>query len=818
MVLREARRFLQSSPILSLSAVAVLALGIGASALALALLLAFSSLTYPGMRALSYATIAEQTEGGGSMPISWQRFAELRASPEQNASLAAYSRQISTTLEIRGKGRPLKVAAVSRGFFSIFTPGLRVGRDFTRVEEGHAGTHVVILSLPFAVSLFKSPEAALNQFVEIHGLPFRVVGVAPRGFDGLFGVSVEAWVPANCVIPLAMDLPAWLAKAKPDAWQQPATFYGIAVSERVSSKELAAELSTSLPLRASTESALRVSQGLTTDPVRDAKLRKRLRFGLLLALVFTLVSALNYSLLLLARTPRYAEEVRLKKSLGAGSARLLAELMVGPAITVGAGLAAAALLWVGGLTLISRISPFYGQLVQGSWRAALLAFGVQVPFACALTLVIALVPTLGLLREDCTPRLGYGSTATRRAGALLQVVVTLQIAFCIGTWILAGMIVSSVALLMREPLGYDPTHLAAVYIGPGVAGVTFNITSRDRTFPRISVIKSLLDQVTALPGVRSAAFAGDAPLDSPMGTIELQRTGDSAPATPITVNDTPVSPGYFRTMGSTMIRGREFSWQDLAGSANEVVVNEALARELWPGANPVGRSVRLIYPRFSGIPSSSATALVIGVVENMRFSGITESPEPTVFESLKGRAFVTSDLIVDGSASIHSLEGVVSRQLTAQIPELRVLRTYSVADRARASLWPEKKRAGFALAGALVMALVAYIGLYGALAYYVNTRRRELAVRICLGALPGTIRRIVLARTARCALLATAVSAPLWPMLMQLSSSEYLGRVSWSTTRAVLLSLACVAVAIFISLVPAIAATNISPAVELKEQ
>jgi ABC-type antimicrobial peptide transport system permease subunit len=104
------------------------------------------------------------------------------------------------------------------------------------------------------------------------------------------------------------------------------------------------------------------------------------------------------------------------------------------------------------------------------------------------------------------------------------------------------------------------------------------------------------------------------------------------------------------------------------------------------------------------------------------------------------------------------------------------------------------------------------------MAYYVNTRRRELVVRVCLGALPGTIRGIVLVRAARCALLAIALSAPLWPLLAHLSSIDYLGRVSWSAPRAILLALACVVVAIVISLVPARAATSISPAEELKEQ
>jgi predicted permease len=803
MVLREARRLLQRSPILSLSAIAVLALGIGASGLALALLLAFSSLTYPGMRALGYATIAEQTAGGGSMPISWQHFEKLRAAPEQNVSQAAYSRQISTTIEIDGKSRPLKLAAISRGFFSVFTPRLSAGRDFTPEEENQAGTHVVILSLPLAVSLFQSPDAAVNRFVTMDGLSFRVVGVAPESFQGLFGHSVAAWVPASCVLPLVMKLPAWLIKAKPDAWKELAIFYGLAASNQVSSAELVRQLRSSLPLRGAT---LHVSKGLTTDPIRDARLRKWLRLGLLLALVFTIVSALNYSLLLLARTPRYAEEVRLKKALGAGSGRLVIELMVGPGLTGAAGLVAATLLWAGGLLLVSRVSPFYAQLVRGSWRTALLAFGIQVPLACVLTLLIVLIPAFGLIRDDAVPRLGYGSTATRRAGSLLQTVVTLQIASCISTWILAGMIVAAVTAVVSQPLGYDASDLNVVAVGPGPNGVTFAVPAHGIS-PALS---GLLDQVGALPGVRAACSASDAPFDSAMQTLEVEPMNGGS-AAPVTVNQTSVTPGYFRTMGNRILRGRAFSWQE--ESENEAVINQAMARELWPDVNSVGRSLKLLYPAFK----TSSVATIVGVVEDMRFSGYAESPEPTVFLPFRGGGGGFA-LIANGAESLRSLQDVVSRQVAAQMPGLVVRYSYRMEDRALASLWKVEKRAYFALAGALLMALVAYIGLYGALAYYVDSRRRELAVRTCLGAMPSSIRKIVVVRAARCALLAVALSAPLWVMLARLTSSDYLGEVSWSTSRAIFLSLACVAVAIFIALIPAIAATNISPAQELKEQ
>ncbi len=144
------------------------------------------------------------------------------------------------------------------------------------------------------------------------------------------------------------------------------SFYGVIKSDHLSSAALASASSKSLPLRTTGKAPLHVSQGLTSDPVRDARVRKWLRLGLLLASVLTIVSSLNYCMLLLARTPRYSEEIRLKRALGATSGGLMAELMIGPTAMVGIGFIVACLLCTCGMMVISSLSPFYGQLVSGS--------------------------------------------------------------------------------------------------------------------------------------------------------------------------------------------------------------------------------------------------------------------------------------------------------------------------------------------------------------------------------------------------------------------------------------------------------------------
>lgn len=810
MILREARRFFRSARVLTVSAVLVLALGLGTSGLALGLLLAFSSPVYPGLRHEGFATLGPSAGSGSSMHIAWNTIGRLRASVGGGTRMAAWSGPVAQQMSVNGASRPLLLAVVSNGFFGAFTEPLAAGRDFSASEAEQKDSRSLIVSAALARRQFGSISGALGRFIRIQGTAYQVIGVAPAAFHGLFGQPADAWAPAGDLIPLVFQV-SLPPQAPPDIWKAVNLFYGVAASDHASSAELAAELNHWPKLRDSVAAPLTAVPGLTSDPERDAKTARWMRLGLLLALVFAVVSSLNYGLLLLARAPRLAEEVRLRRALGADSRNVMAELMAGPLAIMAAGLLLAWGLCAAGAIAAARIPGFYGEAVRGAWHSAIPVIAVMAALAILLTALIALVPAAVLVRDRAMPNTGY--TATSRTGWLLQATVTLQIAFCIGTCLLAGMMVSGLLHAMRTPLGYNTAGLTVVEIGPGPHGVSFSM-GPNQTFPTAGSIRSLFEQIRALPGVESVSYTSVAPFEDEDNTVGLQLAA-GGPAR--TVNEIIVSPDYFRTIGARLIEGRDLPAHVANPQATDVVLNQSLARQLWPGQDPLGRTVTLSEAAQSGIPAFTYQGTVVGIVADMRMGGFLASTASTVLVPLAG-GDAALRVIVKGSVSQRSLEQVAAQQVPLLMPGLIVHSTYHLADVAEESLLPEQERAAFALAGTLTLALLACLGLYGSLAYYVGTRRRELAVRICFGASAWRIRRIVVLRAAWCALAAGALSLPLWPLLSRLTVNDYFGLLTWSPAQAAAILAGCVLMALIVALLPAMAAVRISPAEMLRSE
>ncbi len=816
MTLRETRRFFRSNPLLCLTGVLLLSLGVGSSAISLSLLLAFSSPGFPGMRSQGYATIGEGESGSVAMPVPWRRFEDLDRQKRGSVRLAAYapSDHFVVASASGGGRKSVPVAAISGEFFSNFALSLAAGRDFTLGEAESAGVHKAILGTLLAKALFGSPSSAVGRIVLLNGDSYEVTGVAGPAFHGIFGDSAEVWVTANSVVPLDISIPNG-DHAPPGLWKYVNAFYLVAGSETESSAQLAADTGRLFPLRGGDGTTLRVGEGISVDWQRDRSMRRWLRLGLGFSLSLALVSSLNVCLLLLARSPLLVEEVRLKRALGAGTRRIATELAAGPAAMMLAGLFASLILWAAAMESVSRLSNLNRQLLLGSADVVLATLARQLFATLVLVLAIALVPAAAALKSSAVPRMGAATTASRRAVFLMQIPVCLQIGFGIGMSILAGMIGASVLALARQPLGYDPSSRLVVCFAPSSGTMIFDGTAGATA--QYLALRRVMETVRALPGVEAVSYAGAAPFDggSPVDGIQL---ADTPEVPPLLASHAVITSGYFRALGSRVLRGRTVSDWMTTGNSNEVAINHILAEQLFPGADPIGRSVNVIIPARFGLRLQKQWATVVGVVEDTRDGGYASSPRPTFYEEGHSYSDAMPHLIVYGEVSAHSLESSAKQAVAQFMPGMGVQKVYSLSERVDASMAPERFRALGALAASAAMAAVSLVGLYGSLAFYLRAKRREIALRICLGASQAKIRSLILMRALRCAVAAVVLSLPIWLGLERLSANNYVGLVSWSASRAAVITMVCIVGSILVAMIPAAAAMSISPAAVLKDE
>jgi putative ABC transport system permease protein len=361
------------------------------------------------------------------------------------------------------------------------------------------------------------------------------------------------------------------------------------------------------------------------------------------------------------------------------------------------------------------------------------------------------------------------------------------------------------------------TNLKVVNIAPVDKLVQFS-TGSGGTSPEAFALGHVMEALKNIPGVSQVSYVSNAPFsDTSTATQKMQRSDDAGSA-PRTVGSISITPGYFKTVGTRILAGSDYSIDQSAGQGSEIIVNALLVKELFARESPIGKGVKISVPAWSGMTAFSYRATIIGVVENSRQFGLASSPQLTFYTSIIGTPFmdVRPQLVVSGIVSEGELRAAASRIVPGFMSGMGVSDVYGVAPLITTALAPEVQRVYWALGGAVIMSVMAYTGLLGALAYYVRSKQRDLAVRICLGANPRSIRTIVVIRALKCTLPASLLAIPFALMLRQLSSTDLLGQSAWSTPQAVSIAVTCVFVSGIVSVIPARAATRISPAEILK--
>ena len=715
---------------------------------------------------------------------------------------------------VRASGPPVRVSAglVSGNFFAVLGVRPFFGRLLTDADDAAEAPPVLVLSHRLWRERFGADREVVGRTARVNGRSYTIVGVAPPRFTG---ASLEAfpdlWAPLSetgtVMASLAELKPltrrgfSWLNvvfQLPPGAAPTQAEAQALAIAMAPHGDEPQPEVQ-GVRLVPAGEAAL----GVGTQAAGRTRVAGRLLFGVVI-LVLALACA-NVAGMLIVRGERRGREIAIRRAIGASRVRLLRQFLVESAI-LGALAAAGGLLlaaWTLDLVrvLVPRglLLPFDAVAGVGDPRVLLWTLAVSL----ATVLVLGLAPALRASRVDVSAALAHPSAARTAAGARLaarEMLVAIQVALAVVLLAGAGLLLRTLGQATAVDPGYEAAQRLTASIDPGLQGYDRNRTAQ--------FYGSLLEAARALPGVRSAALAYVVPIDrrSMASSVEYEGytgTPDDAPIVPFNV----VTPGFFRTMGIPLLRGRDFEAGDSASSREVVIVNEAFARKYWPNQDPLGRVIRNL---------GEKGGLVVGVVRDARLRSPRTAPEPYLFLPLSQFGLTSASLVVqtegNPAAALPSLAAAVARL----DPDLPLYDAVTLADKLRVALGQETLLASLLGLFSVIALILAGTGVYGVTAFSTEARTREFGIRIALGAPRRHVLGLVLRRTAWLAL-GGAVAG--------LAGVAWLGRVFQSLLfgvgtgdpLALAGSLLLIAAATLVAcVVPARRATRVDPLVALR--
>jgi predicted permease len=736
--IRYSLRLAFQRPLFTLIVIGSLALGIGLSTAVFSVLNALFLQPLPGVsqpERLAYLASGGRI-GSRQLPISYPNYRDLRERNHSFSDLAAYQ-SIRTGLAT-GSGEAEQVAGeiVTANFFKVLGAAPSLGRDFSAGNELAPGSHPeVILGYGLWQRRFGGDPKILDHEILLNGQSFAVIGVAHRGFKGMtsFGAA-ELWVPLT-MYPVVFPSPKLLENRGAEELRVIARLRpGIApVAAASEVRAISARLAQEYP-----ESDEGLGIGLT-PLVRPLSFKSSpVKAGAFLMIVMDLlllIVCVNVANMLLVRAIARRRELAIRISLGAGRGRLVRQMITeGLSLSLTGGLGGL-LLAAGSLGLLWRLRPpsMAAGAVSLSLDGRVLAFSLATLLAASL--IVSLLPALQTYREDLGGVL-RGDPGSLRIGekrfSFSHGLVVFQVALCALCLACAGIFLQGLYGLLRIDPGFDAGRMLSASFDVKTQGYD---EARGRGLQR-----TLLERTAALPGVAAAALAERRPLGGfrdwrfAVPETGVRYTGKEEKQSQ--VGSLIVSPGYFRTLGVPLEKGRDFTAADRQGAPPVAIVNQAMARRFWPSADPVGTRVTF--------DEETAPVEVIGVARDSKLIEVDESPIPLVYLALEQRYTPQAALVVRAAGDPGALLGSVRRTVGEAAPTLPVLELLTASDGIDQALWAPRAGAKLLAVLGLLALVLAMFGIYGITAYSVAQRSREIGIRLALGAHPaGVVRMLV---------------------------------------------------------------------------
>lgn len=817
--IRFAFRTFAKSPLVTGAALVSLALGIGANTtiftLVDAVLLRSLPVEEPGRLVGVFTTEAKQNNSqlGGFMPVSRPNYEDLRD------QTGVFSELVDTTfvradLSARG-GEPEQILGqqVAGSYFRMLGVEAFRGRTFGPEVDSTPGAHpVVVLSHRFWQRRFGGADDLIGDTITLNRQPFTVIGIAPPGFEGTFAIGrADFWAP------MMMYETFWTGAFREYLQDRRALFmfvYG-RLKPGVTLEQAEARLET---VGAGLQEAypdVNENRNFTLRPLAETTIpaAQRDNFiragGLLMTVVglILLIACVNVANLLIGRAAARRREIAIRMSMGASRRRVVRQLLTESVLLgLSAGLLGLVFAHWARAALWAMRPPFLQQSgLDLSFDSRILSFTLLISFLTGI--VFGLVPALRASRPGLVDDLKESGASERGLGRtfnLKNLLVTGQVALSCVALVGSGVFLRSLGEATQVDLGFEPS---------GLAMMTFDLSRQGYDEGRGGqFLDRVVERTAQVPGVEQATLATIVPLTGGgfLRTVYVEGRDSEDENNGILTPANVVGPGFFKTLGIELLRGRDFTTADRAGTQTVAIVNQAMVERFWPGEEVLGQ-------RFS-YHGEDEVWEVVGVVETSKYTNVGEDPQPQAYVPRLQSYNPAITLVFRTAGDPEEILETVRAEVRSLEPALPLNNPQTLETAVGQALWTSRMAAILlGVMGGLAL-LLAAVGIYGVTAYSVTQRRHEIGIRMAMGAQGKDVLRLILGQGLTLVavglvlglLTAIAAARKIAPLLFGVSPTDGVALAGTALVLAV--------VALIANLIPAQRAAAVDPVRVLRRE
>jgi len=809
--IRYALRGLIKRPGFVAIAVITLALGIGANTAIFSLVNTVLLRSLPVERPGEIVSVAVRGKGDSMSAFSYPNYKDFRDRNEALSGLLVY-RFAPLSLSRGGVNERIWGYEVSGNYFDVLNVKAFHGRTFLPEEDKTKLSHpVIVVSYDCWQRRFGADPGLVDKDVLINNHQFKVIGIAPEGFKGTeFVYSPEIWVPASMM--------EWIEPGS--NWidnRNAKNFFAIGrLKTGVAARQAEASLNLLSQQLAREYPDSNEGQAIKVEPpgfilpdLRGAVVSFTWVMMAAVGLVL-LVTCTNLAGLMLARATDRRKEIAIRLAMGANRLRLIRQLLTESILLSFVGGVAGLLLALWILKVLLALKPpidFPLALDVGvDWRVLLFSLVVSITAGAVFGLAPALQSTRPSLVRALKDTAAQGGAMKTR---LRSVLVVAQISISLVVLIAAGLVVRTLQQLQGMNPGFETQNGLTMSFDLGLQGYD---DARGQQFYR-----QLIERVQSLPGVESAAVANYIPLslNYNSGNIFVEgkpaERGENVPTAMVS----SAGAGYFKTMGTPILQGREFTDQDNEKTEKVAVVNEFFVRRLMPELQNTGEAVG---KRFSFRSANGPFIRIVGVAKGGKYFNIAEDPRPFAWTPMIQDYSSGGILLVRAKGDPEGLIGPVRSQVQSLDPNLPLFDVKTFTEHMRFALFPAKVAATVLGVFGLVALMLAAIGVYGITSYAVAQRTHEIGIRLALGAQLRDVLRLVLGHGLKLTIIGAALGLFGAFLATRAITSVLYGVSATDPVTFVFVSLLLIGVALVACYVPARRATKVEPLTALRNE